>query len=118
IVALNPQDGSILALASSPTYNPAVYSGRVTNHALAAQGLTGSTALAHNYPSVDRAVDGTYPPGSTFKPLTAIAALEEHIIKPYSFYPCTGTYVVPEDSSHHVWHNWNRFVFQGMDLPT
>jgi penicillin-binding protein 2 len=118
IVALNPQDGSILALASSPTYNPAVYSGRVTNRALAAQGLTGGTALAHNYPAVDRAVDGTYPPGSTFKPLTAIAALEEHIIKPYALYPCTGTYVAPQDRSHHVWHNWDLFVNQGMDLPT
>ena len=118
IVALNPQDGSILALASSPTYNPSVYSGRVTNHKLAALGLTPGTALARNYPSVDRAVDGTYPPGSTFKPLTAIAALEEHLIKPYAFYPCTGTYVAPQDSSHHVWHNWDRFVDQGMDLPT
>jgi penicillin-binding protein 2 len=118
IVALDPQSGSILALASSPTYNPAVYSGRTTNRALAAQGLTQGTALAHNYPSVDRAVDGTYPPGSTFKPLTAIAALEEHLIKPYAFYPCTGTYVAPEDNSHRVWHNWDRFVDQGMDLPT
>jgi penicillin-binding protein 2 len=118
IVALNPQDGSILALASSPTYDPSVYSGRVTNHKLAAQGLTPATALARNYPSVDRAVDGTYPPGSTFKPLTAIAALEEHLINPYKFYPCTGTYVAPQDSSHHVWHNWDRFVNQGMDLPT
>jgi penicillin-binding protein 2 len=118
IVALNPQDGSILALASSPTYNPSVYSGRVTNHKLAALGLTPGTALARNYPSVDRAVDGTYPPGSTFKPLTAIAALEEHLINPYKLYPCTGTYVAPQDSSHHVWHNWDRFVNQGMDLPT
>ncbi|HEX4324334.1 MAG TPA: penicillin-binding protein 2 [Gaiellaceae bacterium] len=118
IVALNPQDGSILALASSPTYDPSVYSGRVTNHKLAAQGLTPGSAFARNYPSVDRAVDGTYPPGSTFKPLTAIAALEEHLIKPYAFYPCTGTYVAPQDSSHHVWHNWDLFVNQEMDLPT
>jgi penicillin-binding protein 2 len=118
IVALNPQDGSILALASSPTYNPAVYSGRVTTRALAAQGLTPKTDLAANFPSLDRAVDGTYPPGSTFKPLTAIAALEEHIIKPYAFYPCTGTYVAPQDTSKHVWHNWNLFVNEGMDLPT
>ena len=118
IVALNPQDGSILALASSPSYNPSVYSGRVTSRALAAQGLTPGTDLAANYPSLDRAVDGTYPPGSTFKPLTAIAALEEHLIKPYKLYPCTGTYVAPQDSSKHVWHNWDRFVDQGMDLPT
>jgi penicillin-binding protein 2 len=118
IVALNPKNGSILALASSPTYDPSVYSGRVTRHRLAAQGLIGKSAFDKNYPSLDRAVDGTYPPGSAFKPLTAIAALEEHLVKPYAFYPCTGTYRVPEDSSHHVWHNWDLFVDQGMDLPT
>jgi penicillin-binding protein 2 len=118
IVALDPRDGSILALASSPTYDPSVYSGRVTNHKLASQGLIGRSAFDMNHPAVDRAVDGTYPPGSTFKPLTAIAALEEHLIKPYAFYPCTGTYVAPEDRSHRVWHNWDRFVNQGMDLPT
>jgi penicillin-binding protein 2 len=118
IVALNAQNGSVLALASSPSYNASVYSGRVTTRRLAAQGLTPGTALGRNFPSLDRAVDGTYPPGSTFKPLTAIAALEEHVIKPYAFYPCTGTYVVPEDRSHRVWHNWDRFVDEGMDLPT
>ena len=118
IVALDPRDGSILALASSPTYDPSVYSGRVTNRKLAAQGLIGKSAFEKNYPAVNRAVEGTYPPGSTFKPLTAIAALEEHLIKPYAFYPCTGSYVAPQDNSHHVFHNWNRFVYQGMDLPT
>jgi penicillin-binding protein 2 len=118
IVAMSPQDGSILAMASSPTYDPSVYTGRVTERELAAQGLTSRTALDKNYPSLDRTLDGTYPPGSTFKPLTAIAALEEHLIKPYAFYPCTGKYVAPEDLSHRVWHNWDPFVNQGMDLPT
>jgi penicillin-binding protein 2 len=118
IVAMSPQDGSILALASSPTYDPSVYTGRRTQRELATQGLTPRTALARNYPSLDRALDATYPPGSTFKPLTAIAALQEHLIKPYAFYPCTGKYVAPEDRSHHVWHNWDPFVDQGMDLPT
>ncbi|HEY1563773.1 MAG TPA: penicillin-binding protein 2 [Gaiellaceae bacterium] len=117
IVAMSPQDGSILALASSPTYDPSVYTGRRTQRELATQGLTPRTALARNYPSLDRALDATYPPGSTFKPLTAIAALQEHLIKPYAFYPCTGKYVAPEDRSHHVWHNWDPFVDQGMDLP-
>ena len=118
IVALSPRDGSILALASSPTYDPSVYTGRVTNHRLAVQGLTSKTALTANYPSLDRALDGTYPPGSTFKPLTAIAALQEHLIRPNAFYPCTGTYVAPEDRGHHVFHNWDPNVYQGMDLPT
>ena len=119
IVALSPKDGSILALASSPSYNPSVWSGRTTQKELNAQGL-GSTqsALDKNFPALNRALDGTYPPGSAFKPLTAIAGLEEHLIKPYAFYPCTGTYTVPVDTSHHVWHNWNLFVNEGMDLPT
>jgi len=119
IVALSPKDGSILALASAPSYDPSVWAGPRTMKELDAQGLgTAKSAFDRNYPSLDRAVDGTYPPGSTFKPLTAIAALEEHLIKPYAFYPCTGTYVAPEDRSHRVWHNWDRFVDQGMDLPT
>jgi penicillin-binding protein 2 len=118
IVALSPKDGSILAMASSPTYDPSVYSGRRTRRELAAQGLTPRTALDRNYPALNRALDGTYPPGSAFKPLTAIAALQEHLIKPYSLYPCTGSYVAPEDTAHHVFHNWDRFVNQGMDLPT
>jgi penicillin-binding protein 2 len=119
IVALNPQDGSILALASSPSYNPAVYAGPITTKALNAQGLgSQQSAQAKNYPALNRALDATYPPGSAFKPLTAIAALEEHLIKPYSFYPCTGTFVAPEDRSHHVFHNWDPNVNQGMDLPT
>jgi penicillin-binding protein 2 len=118
IVALNPKNGAILALASSPTYDPSVYSGRVTNRKLAAQGLVGQSAFRMIHPAVDRAVAGPDPPGTTFKPLPAIAALEEHLVKPYAFYPCTGTYVSPQDNSHRVWHNWDRFVNQGMDLPT
>jgi penicillin-binding protein 2 len=118
IVAMSPKDGSILALASSPTYDPSVYTGHVTTRALKAQGLVGKPAIDKNYPALDRALDATYPPGSTFKPLTAIAALQEHLIKPYAFYPCTGTYRAPEDRSHHVFHNWDPYVNQGMDLPT
>jgi penicillin-binding protein 2 len=119
IVALNPQNGSILALASSPTFDPSVYSGRTTQKELNAQGLgSAQSGLDMHYPGIDRALDGTYPPGSAFKPLTAIAALEEHLIKPYAFYPCTGTYTAPEDRSHHVFHNWDPNVNQQMDLPT
>jgi penicillin-binding protein 2 len=119
IVALNPNDGSILALASSPTYNPAVWTGHRTQKELNAQGLgTTQSGLARNYPALDRALDGRYPPGSAFKPLTAIAALQEHLISPTAFYPCTGTYTAPEDRSHHVFHNWDPNINQAMDLPT
>jgi penicillin-binding protein 2 len=118
VVAIDPHDGSILALASSPTFNPAVYSGHVTMKKLAAQGLTNATAETRNYPALDRATSVGYPPGSTFKPVTALAALEEHVIEPYSTLPCTGTYYAPEDTSHHPFNNWDPYVNQQMDLPT
>jgi penicillin-binding protein 2 len=121
IVALNPKDGSILALASSPSYDPSVYSGPVTEKRLDAQGLgSAKSAQMKNFPGIDRALDATYPPGSAFKPLTAIAALEEHLIRPYALYPCTGTYVAPQDTAHHphVFHNWDPNVDEGMNLPT
>jgi penicillin-binding protein 2 len=118
IVALDPNDGSVLAMASSPTFNPAVYSGRVTTQKLAAQGLTPTTAKARNYPALDRALQVGYPPGSTFKPVTALAALEEHLITPYSTLPCTGVYYSPHDRSHQPFRNWDPFVSQQMNLPT
>ena len=53
IVALDPRDGSILAMASYPTYDPRVYTGRVTAKRLAAAGLTGATAKQMNYPGLE-----------------------------------------------------------------
>ncbi len=118
IVALDPTDGSILAMASSPSYDPSVYAGHVTVPELAAAGLTPKTAPAKNTPSLNRAVSGLYPPGSTFKPVTALAAMQEHILSPYAYLPCTGTYSSPQDRSHRTFHNWDPNVDQAMDLPT
>ena len=118
IVALDPTDGSILAMASAPSFKPSVYAGRVTPQALAAQGLTAKTAAAANYPSLDRATMSTYPPGSTFKPVTAIAAMQEHLVSPYADLPCTPSYVSPDDRARTPFHNWDPNVDQPMDLPT
>jgi penicillin-binding protein 2 len=118
IVALDPKDGSILALASAPSYDPSIFSGRVTQQRLAAAGLTPSTAQLHNYPALDRPLVGVYPPGSTWKPVTALAAMQEHLISPYSQLQCTGSYTAPEDKSHQVFSNWDPYVNQSMDLPT
>ena len=120
IVAMNPNDGSILALASYPSYNPAVYAGRVTTKRLATWGLTPSTAEAHNYPSLNRAIDGLYPAGSTFKPITALAALQSHLISPSTVLECTGSYTVykPDGSVAQVFHNVDPGVYQAMTLPT
>jgi penicillin-binding protein 2 len=118
IVAMDPSDGSILAMASAPTYEPSVFTGRVTTHELAAQGLTQKTALDKNYPSLNRTLQGLYPPGSTFKPVTALAAMQEHLLSPYAYQQCKGTFSAPEDRSHRTFHNWDPNVNQQMDLPT
>ena len=120
IVALDPRDGSILAMASYPTYDPRVYTGRVTMKRLAAAGLTGGTAAVHNYPSLNRAINGVYPAGSTFKPITALAALQTHIISPSTVLECTGSYTVykSDGSVAQVFHNVDPGIYEAMTLPT
>ena len=114
LVALDPRDGSIRALASYPTYRPSLYVGRVRQRALDAAGMTFRTAQAMNYPALNRTIDGAYPPGSTFKPVTALAAMQEHLIQPYDTLPCTGTY----EKNGQVFKNWDPFVNEAMTLPT
>jgi len=114
IVALDPNNGSILAMASNPTYPPAVYSGHVTNRKLARWGLTDSTKLAANYPLINRATSGLYPPGSTFKPITAIAAMQSGQLNPTENLHCTG-----ELKDHgHTFYNWDRTANSMISLPT
>jgi penicillin-binding protein 2 len=114
IVALKPSDGSILAMASYPSYDPRVYTGLVTTKRLAAQGLMPNTAEHYNYPSLNRAIDGLYPAGSTFKPVTALAALQTHVISPSTVLECTGSFTV----AGHTFHNVDPGVFEAMTLPT
>jgi penicillin-binding protein 2 len=114
IVAIDPRDGSIRALASNPTYPPSLYVGRVRQSALDAAGLTARSARAMNYPALDRAIDAAYPPGSTFKPVTALAAMQEHILQPYEPLACTGQYT----NHGQVFKNWDPYVNEAMTLPT
>ena len=122
IVALNPRDGAILAMASYPTYEPKLYTGHVSTRRLENAGLAPKTAELANYPSLNRAIDGLYPAGSTFKPVTALAALQTHVISPGESLPCTGSYTVyKEDGSGGiagVFNNWDKFVNTSMTLPT
>jgi penicillin-binding protein 2 len=114
IVALDPRDGAIRALASFPTYRPSLYVGRVRQSALDAAGLTARSARSMNYPALDRAIQAAYPPGSTFKPVTALAAMQEHILQPYESLACTGTYT----KNGQTFKNWDPFVNEAMTLPT
>ncbi len=76
--AIDPRDGQILAIGSYPSFNPNKFAKPLTKAEYAA--LEGSGSAAG--PLTDRAVNGTYPTGSTFKPITAMAALQGGVITP------------------------------------
>jgi penicillin-binding protein 2 len=80
-VALDPRTGEVLALVSKPTYDP--------------NNISASLAL-ENQPFFNRALSGMYAPGSTFKMITAVAALEEGEIDAGSRFQDTGELVVGE----------------------
>ncbi|MGW6652318.1 penicillin-binding protein [Streptomyces sp. CB02130] len=72
VVALDPKSGAILALASTPSYDPSVFAGNSDKDSEARQKLLKDK----DKPMLNRALRETYPPGSTFKVVTAAAALE------------------------------------------
>jgi penicillin-binding protein 2 len=85
-VAIDPRTGGIIAMASGPNYNPNDLTGpnKQKNY--------GRLVLDVAGPLLNRAVQGNYEPGSTFKPLGALVALDEGLITPSYGYPCTGRY--------------------------
>jgi penicillin-binding protein 2 len=85
-VAIDPKTGGILTMVSAPTFDPGL--------------LTGADKGKNFYkiftdatkPLFNRAIRGAYPPGSTFKTLTALVGLDEGVITPQYGYPCGGGY--------------------------
>ena len=77
-VAMNVKNGEILGLGSSPTYDPSVFTKPVLSQAVVDQVFSDTTGS----PYTDRATQGYYPTGSTFKPITAVAALESGVLTP------------------------------------
>jgi penicillin-binding protein 2 len=114
IVALDPRDGAIRAMASYPAYKPSVYVGRVDPDKLAPL-LDEEAAKRANYPSLNRATAGLYPPGSTFKPVTALAGMQEHVFSAYDSIQCSPVAYYGLDQQKFV--NWNPFVDRPMTLP-
>jgi penicillin-binding protein 2 len=77
VVVMDPRDGSILALASNPTYDPSVFVNGIKPDVFAAMNDPNS-----HFPLTNRAIQGQYAPGSTFKLVTALAALTKGLINP------------------------------------
>jgi penicillin-binding protein 2 len=105
-VVMNPYTGAIYALASVPTFN----------QVLAAKDPHYVERLYHDpqAPTLDRAIAGVYPTGSTFKPIIAEAALSAGIITPYTSQLCTGSF----DLGGYVFHNVEAGVYSEMTLTT
>ncbi len=117
IVAMDPRDGSILAMASNPTYRPGIWVGRPDRERLAPL-LDAKAAKEANYPGLNRAINVTYPAGSVFKPVTALAAMKENIVSPYDPLQCTSEYVVRgETGEGQVFRNWDPYVNEPMTMP-
>jgi len=78
IIAMDPNNGEIFALASAPTFDPNLFSQRITTK----EGRAEYAALLNdpNRPLINRAIQGRYPPGSTWKPLMATAGLQQGAI--------------------------------------
>lgn len=86
VVAINPKTGGILAMASGPSYDPSDLAGAEFRK------NWGRMALDTARPLYNRAIKGQYPPGSTFKPLGALIALNQGLITPSFGYGCYGAY--------------------------
>ena len=82
--ALDPLNGEVLAIGSYPSFDPNKFAKPLTNSEYAALEGKAAEAGASEVPGplTDRAVSGTYPTGSTFKPITAMGALEAGVINP------------------------------------
>ncbi len=84
VVAMNAQNGDILALVSKPDFDPNLFARGISPENW--KSIIGNPAK----PLQNRAIQGQYPPGSVFKIITALAALEEKVITPETAFSCSG----------------------------
>jgi penicillin-binding protein 2 len=93
LVAIDPDDGGVLAFLSKPGFDPNQFIDGIDNQTW--------TALNTDWqkPLVNRALRGIYPPGSTFKPFMSMAGLVSGVVKPGDIRPAPGYFVLP-GSSH------------------
>jgi penicillin-binding protein 2 len=100
VIVLDAQTGGVVAMVTTPTFDPSWY----------VHGLTDgqSRYLFKNEaaPSINRVIQGEYTPGSTFKSITALAAVKDGIASLSGSYECTPSYTKSGDESGTVFENW------------
>jgi penicillin-binding protein 2 len=105
-VAMNARTGEILAIDSAPGFDPNKFRGANADDYMAE--LRGNPAK----PFMNKAIEGLYPPGSTFKIVVALAALEAGAITPTEKIHCPGFW----EYGKHRYHCWERKGHGNMDL--
>jgi penicillin-binding protein 2 len=100
LVAINPNDGSILALVSMPGFDPNLFVGGIDNATYKA------LQNSRDQPLFNRALRGRYPPGSTIKPFVGLAGLEYGVISPDVTTYCPGWYQM--DGDDHKYRDWKK----------
>lgn len=100
IIALDPRNGDILALVSLPSFDTNPFVTGISQKDYSA--LTNSP----DKPFLNRAIYGTYPPGSTVKPFVALTGLDTGVVTPETRVFDPGFYQLP--NSTHKYRNWNR----------
>jgi penicillin-binding protein 2 len=110
-VVLDATDGSVVAMASYPEFDP----NRFVN-GIPTSDWQALNDPAGNFPLVNRAISGQYAPGSTYKLITAIAGLQSGAITPSKTINDKGKYAYPTDPER-FFRNDNNAVYNRVDLP-
>ena len=108
IVAIDPNTGEVLAMVSQPSFDPNPF---VTGISFKAYGELRDSL---DQPLFNRVLRGLYPPGSTIKPMVAIAGLDAGVITPSTRIFDPGFYQLPNNK--HKYRNWNRYGDGWVDL--
>ncbi|MFH1836486.1 MAG: penicillin-binding protein 2 [Candidatus Omnitrophota bacterium] len=96
IVVMDPATGEIIAMSSAPAYDPNVFIDQFRDDEVRA------ILTSEDYPLINRAITGVYPPGSVFKTVIAAGALEKNIILPDQEFLCSGKFNLGKT----VFHCW------------
>ena len=106
VIALDPRNGEIRAMASQPTFDPQMFVGGITgNETQRYEYLTSEGARG---PFTNRAIYGAYPGASTFKPFTGLAGLQQGAISPSTTVTDTGSCWRPAGATSGCWQSWRE----------
>ena len=118
VVALDPNNGDVIAMTSRPGFDPNMFGRGITRAEYAALSEDIDTPL------LDRSMRGMYPPGSTVKPVIALAALAYHLVDPDQTRFCAGQFHLPGSAhlyregkgGHHGYMNLVEAIAKSCDV--